>query len=374
VRILDRYVVRKFFGPFFFCVLGFVLVWFLADISDNLKNFMKGEALLSQIVEYYRSQIPEVVVMCLPIATLLALLYSLTTMSRHNEIVSMLGAGVSTVRVLVPLFAIGLLLTGVSMYFNYESVPHAAMQREELRRSIRERQSHDKGFGMHLYRNREGHRTWYLAWFYPELNPPVASQVQVLQDDGEGNITEIYYASKVTYDSALKEWVFTKGMYVQMVGDDEERTREMFDTRRMRNWNETPRNIASSVLKAEFLSVPELREYLAHNAGLSELSLARFRTQLQYRWAMPWLCLLTVLLTAPFGIIYSRRGVLAGVTVALFLFFSLVFVGYASIAFGMGGYIPPYVAAWGPLAVYFAIGIFLLWVRATNRDLSRWLN
>ena len=345
-------------------------MWFLADISDNLKNFMKGEAMLSQIVEYYRSQIPEVVIMCLPIATLLALLYALTSMSRSNEIVSMLGAGVSTVRILVPLFAIGLLLVGISTYFNYESVPHAAMQREELRRSIRERQSHEKALWTHLYRNREGHRTWYMAGFYPEFQPPIASQVQVLQDDGEGNITEIYYAGKAEYDSALKAWVFSKGMYVQMDGDEEEKSREMFETRVMHNWNETPWSIASSALKAEFLSVPELREYLTRNANLPERRLAPFRTQLQYRWAMPWLCFLTVLLTAPFGIIYSRRGVLAGVTVALFLFFSLVFVGYATIAFGMGHYISPYMAAWGPLVLYLVIGIFLLWLRATNRGFS----
>jgi len=368
VRILDRYVVKKFFEPFLFCIVGFVLVWFLFDISDNLKNFMKGEAMLSQIVEYYWSQIPEIVILCIPIATLLSLLYSLTAMSRHNEIVSMLGAGVSTVRILIPLFVIGLLLTGVSTYFNYESVPRAAFLREELRRDIRERQNYEKAIWKHLYRNREGFRTWYMAGYYHVDQK--AYHVQIIQQDEQGNITEQYYAREASYDSALKAWILTKGMYVQMDGNEEERKREMFDSRMIRNWNETPWNIASSALKAEYLSVPELREYLARNANLPERRLAPFRTQLQYRWAMPWLCFLTVLLTAPFGIIYSRRGVLAGVTVALFLFFSLVFVGYASIAFGMGNYISPYMAAWGPLVVYLVIGIFLLWVRATNRDLT----
>jgi len=368
VRILDRYVVKKFFEPFLFCVVGFVLVWFLADISDNLKNFVKGEALLSQIVEYYRSQIPEVVVLCLPIATLLSLLYALTAMSRSNEIVSMLGAGVSTVRILVPLFVIGLLLTAVSTYFNYESVPHAALQREELRRNIRERQTREKAIWYHLYRNREGHRTWYMAGYYPIQQK--AYHVQIIQQDEQGNIIEQYYAREAGYDPALKAWQLVKGMYVQMDGGEEERLREMFDSRMVRGWDETPWVIASSSLKAEYLSVPELREFLARNSSLPDRRLAPFRTQLQYRWAMPWLCFLTVLLTAPFGIIYSRRGVLAGVTVALSLFFSLVFIGYATIAFGMGHYISPYMAAWGPLVVYLVIGILLLWLRATNRGFS----
>ena len=368
MRILDRYVVKKFFEPFLFCIVGFVLVWFLFDISDNLKNFMKGEAMLSQIVEYYWSQIPEIVILCIPIATLLSLLYSLTAMSRHNEIVSMLGAGVSTLRILVPLFVVGLLLAGVSMFFNYESVPHAALQREYLRRSIREKQTYEKVLFAHLYRNREGHRTWYMASYHPAQQK--ALHAQIVQQDEQGSVTEQYYAREVGYDSALKVWVLLQGMYVQMDGEEEEKLREMFDTRMIQNWSETPWNIASSALKAEYLSVPELREYLTRNANVPERRLAPFRTQLQYRWALPWICFLTVLLTAPFGIIYSRRGVLAGVSMALFLFFSLVFVGYASIAFGMGNYISPYAAAWAPLVVYLAIGVGLLWLRATNRGFS----
>ncbi|HRJ73972.1 MAG TPA: LptF/LptG family permease, partial [Terrimicrobiaceae bacterium] len=110
MRILDRYVLQKFLLPFIYCFFGFIAIWFIFDLSDNLQDFLQGKADLGVLLTYYKSQIPQIVVISLPIGTLLALLYSLTAMSRSNEIISMLGAGVSVTRILVPLFFVGLVL------------------------------------------------------------------------------------------------------------------------------------------------------------------------------------------------------------------------------------------------------------------------
>ena len=51
--------------------------------------------------------------------------------------------------------------------------------------------------------------------------------------------------------------------------------------------------------------------------------------------------------------------------------FSLVFVSSLFIALGKGNRISPGLATWGPMAVYFLIGLGLLWFRSTNRDLPK---
>ncbi|MEI8313716.1 MAG: LptF/LptG family permease, partial [Verrucomicrobiota bacterium] len=125
MTILDRYILQKFATPFVYCFLGFIGIWFIFDLADNLPDFIQGHASFDILMEYYGSQIPQLVVVCLPIGLLLGLLYSLTAMSRSNEIISMLGAGLSVTRILVPLILVGLLLTGVTTYFNYAGAPHA---------------------------------------------------------------------------------------------------------------------------------------------------------------------------------------------------------------------------------------------------------
>jgi len=369
MRILDRYVLQKFMLPFVYCVIGFIAIWFIFDLSDNLPDFLQGKVGFDVLLEYYKSQIPEIVVVSLPIGALLALLYSLTAMSRSNEIISMLGAGVSVTRVLVPLMMVGLVLVGVTGYFNYESAPHAAMIKKRMLRDIKRGKTTEVGLTGHLYRNREDLRTWFIRKVY--VDSQKLSDVQIVQQDADGNIITEWYAREAHYSDIAKSWNLLRARYVEIDLEGRISKSELHDEMEIPGWRETPWRIASSVMNPDYLSVPELEDYLVFNKDFPEVRLAPYRTQLHYRWALPWVCLLVVFIAAPLGIVYSRRGILGGVATAIGLFFSLVFFSSLFVALGKGNRISPWLATWGPMAVYFLIGLGLLWFRSTNRDLPK---
>ncbi len=369
MRILDRYVLQKFLLPFVYCFLGFIAIWFIFDLSDNLPDFLQGKAGFDVLLEYYQSQISEIIVISLPIGALLALLYSLTAMSRSNEIISMLGAGVSVTRVLVPLIAVGLVLTAITGYFNYENAPHAAMIKKRMLRDIKRGKKTEVGLTGHLYRNREDLRTWFSRKVY--VDGQRLSDVQIVQQDAEGNIIKQWYARDAYHNDITKSWNLQRARYVEIDLEGKIAKSEMHDEIEIPGWRETPWRIASSVMNPDYLSVPELKDYLVFNKDFPEVRLAPYRTQLQYRWALPWVCLLVVFIAAPLGIVYSRRGILGGVAAAIGLFFSLVFFSSLFVALGKGNRISPWLATWGPMAVYLLIGLGLLWFRSTNRDLPK---
>lgn len=369
MRILDRYIVKKFLLPFGYSFIGFIAIWFIFDLSDNLQDFLGGKAPPSILVEYYLSQIPQIVLISLPISTLLALLYSLTAMSRTNEIISMLGAGISVNRILLPLFGIGLVLVGVSAFFNYESAPHAEMIKKQMLKDIKRGQKKEPGLSAHLYRNRENHRIWFMRRILPNQNN--LSDVQVLQQDANSNIVEEWAARRVNWDPVTTNWVFQRVKHITMDPEGNILVSEYLEEMIIPDWTETPWRIASSVMNPNYLSVPELEEYLHFNRDYPETRLAPYRTQLQYRWALPWFCLLVIFIAAPMGIVYSRRGILGGVAIAIALFFALIFFSSLFIALGKGNRISPVVAAWGPLVAFLGIGCLLLWYRSTNRDLPK---
>jgi LPS export ABC transporter permease LptG len=369
MRILDRYVLQKFLLPFVYCFLGFIAIWFIFDLSDNLPDFLQGKAGFDVLLEYYRSQISEIIVISLPIGALLALLYSLTAMSRSNEIISMLVPGVSVTRVLVPLIAVGLVLTAITGYFNYENAPHAAMIKKRMLRDIKRGKKTEVGLSGHLYRNREDLRTWFSRKVY--VDGQRLSDVQIVQQDADGNIIKQWYARDAYHNDVTKSWNLQRARYVEIDLEGKISKSEMHDEMEIPGWRETPWRIASSVMNPDYLSVPELNDYLAFNKDFPEVRLAPYRTQLQYRWALPWVCLLVVFIAAPLGIVYSRRGILGGVAAAIGLFFSLVFFSSLFVALGKGNRISPWLATWGPMAVYLLIGLGLLWFRSTNRDLPK---
>ena len=139
---------------------------------------------------------------------------------------------------------------------------------------------------------------------------------------------------------------------------------------KIKDWSETPWRIASTNQEPQNLSVPELHDYLRFNADfptpsspLSHPSLLSLGPAL--------VCLVVVFIAAPLGIVYSRRGVLAGVAGSIFIFFSMIFLTNLFLALGKGDRIPPLLAAWTPNAVFAVVGAFLLYLRASNRELPK---
>ena len=74
------------------------------------------------------------------------------------------------------------------------------------------------------------------------------------------------------------------------------------------------------------------------------------------------------IMAAPLGIGFSRRGILASVAVAIGLVFVMNFLTHLFLALGEGDRISPVTAAWAPNAIFVVIGLYLLRLRATNRE------
>src|SRR5437764_9765415 len=132
MRRLDRYVVKYFLQAYVYCIAGFTSIWFIFDVSDNISSFLDQRISRMLILQYYLTQVPQILVILLPVALLLALLFSLGRMSRSNEIVSMLTAGVRLPRILAPLLGIGLLTTAASTALNHSLATHGDYAHKRL--------------------------------------------------------------------------------------------------------------------------------------------------------------------------------------------------------------------------------------------------
>ncbi len=368
MQILDRYIFLRVLLPFIYCVVGFVSVWLVFDLSENAPAFLDNKAPLSLLLQFYILRAPEIILMSIPIGLLLAVLYALTQMSRRNEIISMLCAGRSVVRVLMPLFVLGLILTAIATLLNYSAAPHAGAVKKEILTDLRKQGDiNRKAVRGHLYRNREDRRFWYIA----RLNPGIErlAWVQIIQEGPDGSISRNYYAEEASYDHATKTWRLDRGKVVDFNERGDVQDQRNFKVLRVRNLSETPWRISSSVLEANFLSVPELREYLHYNDHLSAQRLAPYETQLAYRWALPWGCFVAVLIAGPLGIVYSRRGLMSSITLAIVLLFLLILVSSHVLALGKGHRMKADLAVWAPVVFFGGIGCVLIWMRSTNREL-----
>jgi len=45
VKLLDRYVVRNFLQAYVYCIAGFISIWLIFDVSDNISTFIDDHSL-----------------------------------------------------------------------------------------------------------------------------------------------------------------------------------------------------------------------------------------------------------------------------------------------------------------------------------------
>ncbi|HET9418329.1 MAG TPA: LptF/LptG family permease [Chthoniobacterales bacterium] len=364
MRLLDRYVIRNFVQAYFYCIAGFISIWLIFDISDNISTLLDERVGLGLAVQYYLTQVPQVFIILLPVSLLLALLFSLGRMSRANEIVSMLTAGISLPRILLPLVIIGLLTVGATMALNYSLAPHAELVRKNFFSEARGRpEALVEG---QIFRNRTDARTWFIQNFRNGSNE--FNNVQVLQQDSNDDIVTNYLASRAVYHAESQSWELSNAKVVRYDASGNVIDEQFYPSVIVQHWSETPFRLGSANARAEYLSLPELRDYLHFNADFPATLLAPFRTHFQYRLALPWTCFVVVCIAAPLGIGYSRRGVLASVASAVILVFSMNFLTHLFLALGEGDRISPLLAAWTPNVLFTVIGLYLFYLRASNRE------
>ena len=323
-RIFDRYLIRNFLVPFFYSLFGMLAIWLVYDLGEHANDFQEAHLGFQPIAQFYLVQIPFIIVNQLPLSVLLGLLYVLTRMSRRNEIVSMLGAGVSVPRLLLPLILIGLLLTAGCTVLNYELGPKGQWASAFMLDEIIKGKAKNSRLDALVFPNRRDFRIWFIQLL--DAKNEQLRNVQVIQQNGSGVILSKIYGQNATFDGSRKVWIFYNGKIAYIDPEGNVTNEEFFTQKEVSGWSETPWRLSSAALKGKYMTVPQLEHYLRENGDFPESNLAEFKTQMWYRFALPWNVLVVVFVASPLCVAFSRRGALGGIAGGLVSFHRVVLI------------------------------------------------
>ncbi len=123
MEILVRYLIRGHVGPFLFAVTALTGMVYLNAMAQRLEDIMGKGLPLSTILEFMALTLPHTIALTLPMAVLVAVLYTFSDLTAENEITAMSGGGVNPIRALMPLVGVGVILAGVMYFFNERILP-----------------------------------------------------------------------------------------------------------------------------------------------------------------------------------------------------------------------------------------------------------
>lgn len=366
---LDRYIARQFAGIFGVCISALLMIWLVMDLSDKIGDFRKSGHFVQTVLTFYAARSPAVLLLLLPYSLLLALLYSLGKLSGNREVIAMVQAGRSVIRITVPLIIAGILFSLLSLGLNYHWAPYAeGMQKEILAIATGEQATKAKQV---LFRDPTNRRLWMIGAFPPDYQFGAPLQnVEVTTTRADQTLESRLTASAATWDRDTHRWTFLQ----PVTGTYQPGQPAVYSTSKeplvIDGWPETPWQLIKPGLSAAHLGLPDLCGWLTTNATNGTFAdPAPYQTQWHYRWALPFTCLVTVLLATPLAVHFARRGPGGGVFLAVVLSALMLLFSSISLALGEAGIIRPLHAAWLPNLAFALLGLYLFRRRITGQPI-----
>src|SRR5258708_39847039 len=165
-------------------------------------------------------------------------------------------------------------------------------------------------------------------------------------------------------------WIVYGGKISEIDGEGNVTDEEFFDQKEVSDWSESIWQLGSSALSGRMMTVPELQRYLRINSDFPDSTLAEYRTQFWYRFAVPVNVLVVVLIASPLCVVFSRRGSFGGGAGGLLLFLALFGAGNVFAALGTGSRISQLGAAWTPAVAVFLLAVALVYLRSADRSIA----
>jgi lipopolysaccharide export system permease protein len=366
MRLLDRYLFRELLAPLAYCLGGFLLFWISWDLFNELQEMQDRKLHLLDVLEYAAAMTPEFLATILPIALLLALLYALAGHARHNEITAMRAAGASLWRICIPYFITGLAAGAVLFALNEYLVPRAAEWAWQIKTRHVQKPGDETGQDKFRgFNDSPAHRLWefdeYRARTAEMVNPAVS---QTLPD---GTLLEVR-AARAEFTNGT--WTFFNASEKEIAQPGARLILSLqTNVLAMPEFTETPHQIEVEMKinayegigkhKAD-ISIADILSHLRFKGGEARGDSGWLLTELNSRLAAPWTCLVVVLIAIPFGAGSGRRSLFTGVAGSIFICFAYFLIQKVSYAFGVGGHLPGWLAAWLPNLIFGFAGLWLM--------------
>jgi lipopolysaccharide export system permease protein len=166
LKILDRYLCREFLTVLAGVVSACAVVLLIAKVFEEFDTILQGPATTWDAVKYFAYALPQRLLEVVPLAAVLAVIFSIGALARNREMLAVTASGRSLVRSSAPVLAAAVVLSAACLVMNETVVPYCEKQVQFYEKGL------FKGRG-EFYLNRRtgifvkgvGHTFFSMSWF-----------------------------------------------------------------------------------------------------------------------------------------------------------------------------------------------------------------
>ena len=356
---LDRYLINQFWIILGIAILGFLSIFMVVDLIENLDRFMDNKVPSPVVFRYYVYTLPYFISIGLPMAVLISTVFSLGSMVKRNEWTAMKASGISLYRIALPLVICGVLLSGISFLLDNKLVAYGNEKRFEIDRDYVKRKSRHKLKNtlkdIFIQKNSSNHIS--LSKYY--LQKTVGYDLTMV-DLGDLTINERIDAKKISWDLDSLKWSVSD-YSIRQFNEHGLETNVKIGTRdSLIDLGFMPVDIQQQARKPDELDYYRLTERITQLKD-NGVDTVKWEVTRYIKISFAFTNLIVILCGIPLVVFKERSSLSFGAGASVFVIFGY----YALIKFGQSlgfkGVIEPMFSAWLGNITFILAAIVLFW-------------
>jgi len=340
-----------FFKNLMLALLGLTGLFFFQNIITQLNEYR-----FYQMLVYSMYDIPRMMVVVSPPATLIATVLTFSMLSKSNELIAFHSIGISLAQMLGVLLPIVFVVCCLSLVAQDRILPvfhekkslyywHEIMNRRDFFLDVKQ----DKIW------YRSNNLIYNLQTFDPKNDRIMGVGVYVFNPEFE--LKELLQAEVATFNG--KNWILADGKSTRFDPMTGFPVITPFKSQPL-TIKETPKDFKVIEKEVDRLRIKELIRFIERNKK-SGIDSKVFEVKLQSRFSLSFIPLIMCLLAVPFSVSRSREGRLGrDLTMAMIITFFYWLSYSICLSLGQNGMITPILAAWLPSMVFGFLAVGLL--------------
>lgn len=353
LKRLDRYIIVKFLGTYFFAIALIISIAVVFDVNENIDDFINNKAPLKAIMfDYYLNFIPYYTNLFSPLFVFIAVIFFTSKLAENSEIIAMFSTGMSFKRLMVPYMISAAIIALVTYVLSTEVIPTGSVTRLKFEEVYKNKRQTDYARNIQLEVD-----TGVVAYMERYENFNKTGYRFSLDKFENHKLVSHLTARRITYDTAATHrWIIKDYMIREMKGMRETIMRgDRLDS----VINMEPQDFLITRGQQETMTSRQLRRYIDNQKQRGFANIKVFEVEYYRRIATSFAAFILTVIGLSLSSQKRKGGMGLHLGIGIGLSFSYILFQTISSTFAINGNTPPNLAVWIPNILYLFIAIYL---------------
>lgn len=353
MSLVHRTILGTFVRILAYTLVGAIILFTLVDLLENIGSFLDNQATPSMVGRYYLYKLVWIIDIVLPIAMLMATLFTVGTMARYNELTALFAAGRSLLQITRPLMLTAAVMTLFSLAWREYVLPQANLGRTRVWEVEIHKHPERARPTSNIALTAGDGRLYYARTYNPSSGAVTGLRVVTTRN---AQVTERLDAARAEWNG--RHWLLYNGSRRTFAEDQE--TVYPFEEVVVTDLAITPESFDHERIRPEDMNISQLNRHikLVRQSGGDATASA---VDIQFLLAFPMVHLIVVFMGILLASGPRKTTIASGFGLTILISFGYYLCMNFGRALGHSGALPPLAAGWSGNVLYAAIGWVLYW-------------